>query len=217
MDGIVLELQREAMDKNADVESLLRKAYVIARKLKLSDFEEWIQCEQKGYGKKDVPEYRVIHGQLKALNPFRGWLPVIMGSAIAETTFTQTKLSNSVSELYDLYKDTESEILVAYLPAEMNKYASKCCKFNTQYRLEFGKNQVYSILSRVKNNILDWTLTLEENGIIGENYSFSEIEKRTAHENAAIVNYITNFWGNAEDVQVQQGNTDSQQDMGKKI
>ena len=42
MDGIVLELQREAMDKNADVESLLRKAYVIARKLKLSDFEEWI-------------------------------------------------------------------------------------------------------------------------------------------------------------------------------
>ena len=38
MDGIVLELQREAMDKNADVESLLRKAYVIARKLKLSDF-----------------------------------------------------------------------------------------------------------------------------------------------------------------------------------
>lgn len=35
MNGIVLELQKEAMDKNADIESLLRKSYVIARKLKL--------------------------------------------------------------------------------------------------------------------------------------------------------------------------------------
>ena len=47
MYGIVLELQKEAMDSNADIESLLRKAYVIARKLKLLEFEEWIQCEQR--------------------------------------------------------------------------------------------------------------------------------------------------------------------------
>ena len=56
MNGIVLELQKEAMDKNADIESLLRKSYVIARKLKLPDFQEWIQCEQEGYGKKETPE-----------------------------------------------------------------------------------------------------------------------------------------------------------------
>ena len=30
MNGIVLELQKEAMDKKADIESLLRKSYVIA-------------------------------------------------------------------------------------------------------------------------------------------------------------------------------------------
>ena len=35
MSGIVLELQREALDKTANIESLLRKAYVIAKKLKL--------------------------------------------------------------------------------------------------------------------------------------------------------------------------------------
>lgn len=29
MSGIVLELQREALDKDADIESLLRKAYKI--------------------------------------------------------------------------------------------------------------------------------------------------------------------------------------------
>ncbi len=212
MNGIVLELQKEAMDKNADIESLLRKSYVIARKLKLPEFQEWIQCEQEGYGEKETPEYRMIQGQLKALNPVRGWIPVVMESAIAEKAFTKTKLPNSVSELYDLYQNAESSMLVMNLPAEMNKYVAKCCGFNTQFRLEFGKNQVYSILSRVKNNILDWALTLEESGIVGRDYSFSEEEKKIAQEKTEITNYITNFWGTTTDVQMQQGNVDSLQD-----
>lgn len=212
MNGIVLELQKEAMDKKADIESLLRKSYVIARKLKLPEFQEWIQCEQEGYGKKEVPEYRMIQGQLKALNPVRGWIPVVMDSAVAESAFTKTKLPNSVSELYDLYQNAESSMLVMNLSAERNKYVAKCCGFNTQFRLEFGKNQIYSILSRVKNNILDWALTLEESGIVGRDYSFSEEEKKIAQEKTEITNYITNFWGTATDVQMQQGNVDSLQD-----
>lgn len=212
MNGIVFELQKEAMDKKADIESLLRKSYVIARKLKLPEFQEWIQCEQEGYGKKEVPEYRMIQGQLKALNPVSGWIPVVMDSAVAESAFTKTKLPNSVSELYDLYQNAESSMLVMNLPAERNKYVAKCCGFNTQFRLEFGKNQIYSILSRVKNNILDWALTLEESGIVGRDYSFSEVEKKIAQEKTEITNYITNFWGTATDVQMQQGNVDSLQD-----
>lgn len=47
MEGIVYELEREALDENVSVESLLRKAYLVARKLKLSDFEEWIQSMNK--------------------------------------------------------------------------------------------------------------------------------------------------------------------------
>lgn len=212
MNGIVFELQKEAMDKKADIESLLRKSYVIARKLKLPEFQEWIQCEQEGYGKKEVTEYRMIQGQLKALNPVRGWIPVVMDSAVAESAFTKTKLPNSVSELYDLYQNAESSMLVMNLPAERNKYVAKCCGFNTQFRLEFGKNQIYSILNRVKNNILDWALTLEESGIVGRDYSFSEVEKKIAQEKTEITNYITNFWGTATDVQMQQGNVDSLQD-----
>ncbi len=211
MSGIVLELQREALNKDADIEFLLRKAYVIARKLKLSDFEEWIKYEQNGYAEKKVPDYRMIKGELKALNPVRGWIPVVMESTEAEDAFTRTGLPNSVSELCDLYKNAKNSMLVMNLPAESNNYVSKCCGYNTQFRLEFGKNQIYSILSRVRNNILDWALTLEDNGIIGENYSFSDEEKRIAKEETAITNYITNFMGNSTEVQIQQGSVDSQQ------
>lgn len=48
MEGIVLELEREALDENVSIEVLLRKAYLVARKLKLTDFEEWINNEQNG-------------------------------------------------------------------------------------------------------------------------------------------------------------------------
>lgn len=211
MSGIVIELQKEALNENVSIESLLRKSYVISRKLKLKDFGEWVQCELEGYEKHEVPEYRRIQGQLKALNPVRGWIPVVMDSALAEIAFTKTKLSNSIPELYHLYQDKENTMLVINLPAQTNKYVSKCCGYETQYRLEFGKNQIYSILSQVRNNILDWALMLEENGIVGKDYSFSDEEQEIAHKKCEVTNYITNFWGNASEVQLQQGSIDSKQ------
>ena len=84
-------------------------------------------------------------------------------------------------------------------------------KFKNLEHLDLDKNQIYSILSRVKNNILDWALTLEESGIVGRDYSFSEEEKKIAQEKTELTNYITNFWGTAIDVQMQQGNTNSEQ------
>ena len=71
MDGIVIELQREALDESITIEALLRKAYLVAKKLKLKEFEEWINQEQNGY-KNAVPEYRNVGGEIKAWNPYHG-------------------------------------------------------------------------------------------------------------------------------------------------
>lgn len=78
MSKIVLELQEEALKSNSDVISLLRKAYLVAKKLKLKDFESWIDNELNGYKDDNVPIYRGLKGNLKGWNPFHGWLPVIM-------------------------------------------------------------------------------------------------------------------------------------------
>lgn len=66
MKGIVIELEKEALNEQASVESLLRKAYLVARKLKLEEFEEWINNEQNGY-KGNAPDYRMINGEYKGL------------------------------------------------------------------------------------------------------------------------------------------------------
>ena len=49
MNSIVLELQRELLNKNCDILQMLRRAHVIAFKLNLSDFDVWIQNELNGY------------------------------------------------------------------------------------------------------------------------------------------------------------------------
>ncbi|WP_048190131.1 hypothetical protein [Methanobacterium sp. SMA-27] len=70
MSSIILELQKEAIDSDIDISNLLRKAYLVAKKLKIKDFEEWVKLELNGYGTIDnKPEYRKVNGSLKFFNP----------------------------------------------------------------------------------------------------------------------------------------------------
>ena len=42
MESIVLDLQNEIISSDCDVVNILRKAHLIAFKLKLTDFDQWI-------------------------------------------------------------------------------------------------------------------------------------------------------------------------------
>ncbi len=61
MEQSVYELQRMALDKNVDIEELLRKAYLKAVSINQKDIEEWVLNEQNGYKNVDnLPEYRFL-------------------------------------------------------------------------------------------------------------------------------------------------------------
>lgn len=67
------------MKPECDILSALREAHLIASKLRLTEFDTWIQLELKGYvsyQEEDVPDYRNVKGRLKAFNPYKGWIPV---------------------------------------------------------------------------------------------------------------------------------------------
>jgi len=118
MGGIILELQREALSKDANIESLLRKAYVIAKKLKLKEFEDWIQLEQNGYGSREVPEYRYVQGQIKARNPYYGWVSVVLSSEI-EKVISNVPAKEAISGLIDLY-ESDNEFLDFNMNSDCN-------------------------------------------------------------------------------------------------
>ena len=203
MKGIVIELEKEALNEQASVESLLRKAYLVARKLKLEEFEEWINNEQNGY-KGNAPDYRMINGEYKAWNPYRGWIPVILSPKLREVA-SRIPLNQSVSALREIYTSHENSIQFT-LNTKMNALLNQSTDgFETRFVFETSRSEIYRILSTVRNKILEWALFLEENEIIGEGMTFTDKEKKKAQEIKIINNYTNNFYSDVSDIEMKQG------------
>lgn len=213
--AIVLELQEEALKSDSDILSLLRKSSLIARKLDLKDFQDWISNELNGYkNEENLPDYRYIRGDLKALNPVHGWVPVVVSNAKWEKQFSIRKVFDSIPSLNSLSTFNEKPL---YLPlnGEEIDFLNNYTPFKTTYTMLISPNSVSNIIEQVKNKILDWAITLEENGILGEGLRFTTEEKAIAKNEAQIVNYINNFYGDISDSQIQEGTTNSKQKLKK--
>lgn len=203
--AIVLELQAEALKSDIDILSLLRKAYLVAKKLGLKDFESWIYKEMNGYSNTDlIPEYRKIKGSLKGLNPYTGWIPTLINDSELENLLTLRDIFDSIPSLNSLLKQGSKELSIP-LNGNACHIISKFFKFETEYILSISPNCVENIIERVKNEILDWSLILEENNILGENLQFTYEEKEKAHTVPQITNYVSNFYGDVSDSKIQQG------------
>lgn len=201
--GIVIELQREALDEKISIESLMRKAYLVARKLNLKEFEEWISQEQNGY-KQEVPEYRNIAGEIKAWNPYHGWIPMVLSADISDLV-SKMPIPTSISELQDVYNSSEGTVCLSVNGTLTEWFNSNMDFIPTKYQFFSTKSELYRIMSTVRNKILDWALLLEENGIVGEGMTFTDIEKKIAHNTHVINNYINNFYAEVSDIDMQQG------------
>ena len=210
MGGIVLELQREALEQDGDILSLLRKAYLIAKKLQLNDFEQWVNKELKGYENDDnLPTYRCLYGEVKAWNPYHGWIPVVFPEEYG--FLNEYKADDSIANLIDVYRNSDGHMAVVNFPAGINTMLNETAPFQTKYALFISVNQIFNIGESVRTAILEWSIALEENGIIGEGMQFSKEEKKIATTTPTINNYITNFFGDVSNSQVQQGTENSTQ------
>lgn len=212
--GIVIELQKQAIDTKSDVVSLLRKAYLVARKLDIKDFSEWINNELNGYTDYDkIPDYREIRGQVKSWNPYHGWIPVIISQSESEDILCTRKVFDSIPSLDNSIRSSDSQILTYSFDGATLAMLCRATGRNANYELHFSKSAIVNIIEQVKNNILDWALLLEENGIRGENLQFSVEEKETVKNVPQIINYVNNFYGDVKDSQIQEGTKQSSQIM----
>ena len=128
--SIVLELQKEIISSNCDIVNVLRKAHLIASKLKLTDFDQWIQYELDGYPdqQESCPEYRNIRGSLKAFNPRLGWIPALINDNELEKEkydainmpptvnnyYGNTSVINSPSDNVKIVSGSENSVLFSY-------------------------------------------------------------------------------------------------------
>ncbi len=198
MPSIVLQLQTECLDNNVAVSALLRKALVVSTKLKITDFREWCQLETNGYiDLVTTPEYRKIYGEIKAHNPYHGWQPVLFEDSDTPKLLGERKLIEPISQLEDLLhsKKTTNSLIGMPIPPEI------LYKIFDRHYLESGiipkvvinPSDLVRILDIVRNTILEWTLKLEQDGILGEEMTFTPQEQEKAMLNPNI--RITNFQG----------------------
>ena len=191
MSGIVLELQKDALNSHVNVADLTRKALAVSKKLGQKQIEEWLYKELNGYGdsNEEIPSYREVQGEIKYQNPFHGWQPVIFSDPRMNEQLSKRKVGSSIGELNSLInRDTSGELGIPFpqkiAHALMNAMPAPMVPY-----LIVDKSSVAGILEAVKNNILDWALQLEKEGIIGEGMSFSIQEKKKAEKASYQVTY----------------------------
>ena len=204
MAGIVLELQKEILSPNCDIVNVLRKAHLIAVKLKLSDFDQWIQYELNGYtDQSECPEYRKQQGILKYYNQYHGWCSILIQNDELEKKICKIEIMNSISEIISLC-ELSKDIMSEFHGKELD-YINKLCNmpFPQRIALQVSSTAVKDIEEKIKNAILEWTLKLEEEGIVGENMMFTEIEKDCATN---IPQTVNNYYGPTSVINSTSGN-----------
>jgi hypothetical protein len=202
--SLVLELQRDALDRTIPETDLLRKALVVARKLGLPDLEAWIGRELGGYSLEDeVPAYREFRGEVKALNPFRGWIPVTFDGNDEGESLKRRKVRQPIASLCSLLEaGPDSPLLQMPIPESIQRQICGGGPLDTVVTTFIARSTVAAALDAVRNTILNWSLKLEEDGILGEGLTFTAVEKKDAASHSYNVN---NFFGDVTNPQVQQG------------
>jgi hypothetical protein len=198
MGSIILEIQADAMNENVSIQSLLRKAYVVTNKLGIEASKQWIQSEMNGYDDEDdVPQYRQIKGALRGFNPVNGWIPVQIQNDEIEDLLSVHNFRHSIGEIEEVLKKFSDGFSFNFTGQKLVLIQGMMnCRY--QFALHFSGTSLFPVVDSVRNAILEWSLELEKEGILGEGLSFSKEEVKKANMNTNI--NIQNFQGVLGDV-----------------
>lgn len=185
MPGLVHQLQQIAMGSGTPLSEVMRTARTVASKLGLTEDLDWITHELNGYGETNPPAYRTVRGDLRARNPYNGYMmPIRVVDPAITLKLETTTTSQAVSELEHLIAQN-SQIQVR-CPYNHREYIRSMTE---EYQREWidpvlviPRNALIGILDTVRNRVLEWSLDLERRGIIGEGLAFSEGERQAAKQ-----------------------------------
>ncbi len=179
--SLIEQSQLVAVDGSAPITDLLRRAKLAAVKLKASEFSVWVDLGMHGYKATDlIPAYRQVPYTIKFLNPYRGWLPVF--GTVGETT----KIYQPIDSVLTLSK-TDSGYLTMPVAEEFRELVCNELEFQCDVKVHISTAVASSIVETVRNNVLEWTLKLEQAGIRGDGLTFTP-EETTAAQSISVTN-----------------------------
>ena len=214
MSSLVFELQADAINREVSCSDLLRKALVVSRKLEVDSIENWLYQELNGYSDPSgdkIPNYRIVRGQIKALNPYHGYQPVYFENPKVAEKLSKRKTEQPIAELIALLENREKGSLF-HSPLPQNIISNLMANISSASppTLVIPHTEIVRILDVVRNRVLEWALELEKKGIIGKGMTFSTEERKAADQ----VTYqtITNI-GSIQNSQLLQNSPDASQNF----
>lgn len=177
LNSLILDFQNDINNPDMKIGDILRKALLIATKLNIEDFVEWINLELEGYGEKDLPDYRIIKCDIRLNNAHWRNLPFIIDDTKIYETIQTSHVRNSIIEIEDI-SSWEGSIVKLVPPIETRNLIYKYFPTTKNYEISLLSNtsQYKSIVDSVRTKLLKWSLKLEKDGIVGKNLSFSDEE-----------------------------------------
>lgn len=179
---MVLRFQRMTLDNQSSTPDLLRTAKAIAVKLQLADVAKWIDYELDGYPEDvTLPDYRITKGKLMGLNPINGPIPMSVSNAQHENMLRTVYIKAPLTELARAYNDPEATMIFSF-PTEYSYQLQQNKPEFLRFPLiqQIGQSKMLNVVEKVRNRLLDWSLELEQQGILGENLQFSQQDKDKA-------------------------------------
>lgn len=213
MSAIVLELQKDALDRQIPISDLLRKALLVAKKLNIFEFEQWVNNELNGYENPEgIPSYRHVIGTPKYFNPYNGWQPIVFEDTGMAEGISKRASWQGIAEIESLLANTtgRSGPLQIPFPTDIQTYIAHALGIPVQSALIISSTALVRITDAVRTIILNWSIKLESDGILGEELSFTVKERQVAEKTSYNIN---NFYGSVQNPQIQQETTESSQVM----
>ncbi len=199
MASLVTSLQHDIVNSKKSVTEILRTAKLISAKLGLADISQLIESELNGYKPgTPAPPYRIIRGgTLQLYNPYRGWLPA------GDVGDYGIPIAQPISELEELAKGKGIVIPLNHkLPVSSLGGVGDGLVQQFEQRIVHSSTKLRGVLEAVKEQILNWTIELEQRGILGEDMSFDPEEKRKAQNQIFNIQHFTGILGDVKDSSV---------------
>lgn len=179
---LILQIQADAINSTISTVQVVRTAKVAASKLGLTDAIEWIDNELNGYhgpNAENLPEYRIASGECQGWNPFHGWQPVIIsGSPEMQEMICTAYIQQPLASIEELSANDSNPVMP--YSSKMQNLLMELTRENTRFQLRLSKANISHVLNGVRQLVLDWSLNLEQAGILGENMSFKQNERNAA-------------------------------------
>lgn len=197
MSSLVLELQAECLS-DVPVTRLLTKAKVIAAKLRLAPTVAWIDSELDGYSDSgDFPNYRNVPGELAYFNPlYQTFQTILIPQPDLAATFTTYPVRVPIAAIEEL--KTNKDLYLSLPPGILSELFKMLKGPPSDIRYHTSGAQFVRILDAVRQRLVNWTIKLEQDGIVGEGLTFNAEEKHKVEEAKAVynINVGGNYAGN---------------------